>query len=77
LDLPHPDPRRSRAAALNIIPTATTAAAAVGDLLPALAGRIGGQAIRVPTPAVALLDLVAVTERPAPAAALAEAFRTA
>ncbi len=77
LDLPHPDPRRSRAAALNIIPTATTAAAAVGDLLPALAGRIGGQAIRVPTPAVALLDLVAVTERPAPVAALAEAFRTA
>ncbi|HBL31085.1 MAG TPA: type I glyceraldehyde-3-phosphate dehydrogenase, partial [Acidobacteria bacterium] len=38
---------------------------------------MGGQAIRVPTPAVALLDLVAVTERPAPVAALAEAFRTA
>ncbi|HYU31936.1 MAG TPA: glyceraldehyde 3-phosphate dehydrogenase NAD-binding domain-containing protein [Thermoanaerobaculia bacterium] len=77
LDLAHPDPRRARAAALNIIPTSTTAAEAVGDLLPALAGRIGGQAVRVPTPAVALLDLVAETERAAPAEAVRAACRAA
>jgi glyceraldehyde 3-phosphate dehydrogenase len=77
LDLPHADPRRSRAAALNIIPTSTTAAEAVGDLLPALAGRVGGQAVRVPTPAVALLDLVAETEREAPAEAIRAAYREA
>jgi len=77
LDLPHPDPRRSRAAALNIIPAATTAAAALGELLPELAGRIGGLAVRVPTPAAALLDLVAVTERAAPAEAIRAACRTA
>lgn len=77
LDLPHADPRRSRAAALNIIPTSTTAAESVGDLLPALAGRIGGLAVRVPTPAVALLDLVAETEREAPAEAVRDAYREA
>jgi glyceraldehyde 3-phosphate dehydrogenase len=77
LDLPHPDPRRSRAAALNIIPTSTTAAAAAGDLLPGLAGRLVGLAVRVPTPAVALLDLVAETEREAPAEAIREAYREA
>jgi len=77
LDLPHADPRRSRAAALNIVPTSTTAAAAAGDLLPGLAGRIGGQAVRVPTPCVALLDLVAETEREAPADAVRAAYRAA
>jgi len=77
LDLPHPDPRRSRAAALNIVPTATTAAEAVGGLLPALAGRLGGLAVRVPTPAVALLDLVAETEREASAEAVRAAYREA
>jgi glyceraldehyde 3-phosphate dehydrogenase len=64
LDLPHPDPRRSRAAALNIIPTSTTAAEAAGLLLPGLAGKIDGFAVRVPTPVVAMLDLVADLERP-------------
>ena len=77
LDLPHPEPRRSRAAALNVIPTSTTAAEAVGDLLPALAGRLGGLSVRVPTPAVALLDLVAETEREAPAEAIRAAYRAA
>ena len=71
LDLPHPDPRRSRAAALNIIPTSTTAAHGVGQLIPALAGRIDGFSVRVPTPAVAMLDLVADLEREAAAGALA------
>jgi len=59
LDLPHPDPRRSRAAAVNIIPASTTAAEALGLLLPELAGRVTGFAVRVPTPVVAMLDLVA------------------
>jgi glyceraldehyde 3-phosphate dehydrogenase len=77
LDLPHPDPRRSRAAALNIIPTSTTAAHAVGLVLPALAGRIDGFAVRVPTAAVAMLDLVAELEREAPAEAVRQAFREA
>ena len=77
LDLPHPDPRRSRAAAVNIIPTSTTAAQAVGLILPELAGRVDGFAVRVPTPAVALLDLVADTERDTSAAAVRAAYRAA
>ena len=77
LDLPHPDPRRARAAALNIIPASTTAADSLGLLLPDLAGRIAGQAVRVPTPAVALLDLVVDLEREASADEIREAFRAA
>jgi glyceraldehyde 3-phosphate dehydrogenase len=77
LDLPHPDPRRSRAAAVNIIPTSTTAAESLGLLLPALADRVTGFAVRVPTPAVAMLDLVADLEREAPLEAIREAFRAA
>ena len=77
LDLPHPDPRRSRAAALNIVPTSTTAAHAAGLILPALAGRIEGFAVRVPTPAVAMLDLVADLEQEAPAEEVRRAFREA
>jgi glyceraldehyde 3-phosphate dehydrogenase len=77
LDLPHADPRRSRAAALNIVPTGTTATHALTRLLPALAGRVEGLAVRVPTPAVALLDLVADLERPATLAELRAAFTTA
>jgi glyceraldehyde 3-phosphate dehydrogenase len=75
LDLAHPDPRRARAAALNVIPTSTTAASAAGALLPELAGRIDGFAVRVPTPAVALLDLVADLERPATSEAVRQAYR--
>jgi glyceraldehyde 3-phosphate dehydrogenase len=77
LDLPHPDPRRSRAAALNIIPTSTTAAEAAGLLLPGLAGRIDGFAVRVPTPAVAMLDLVADLERPASPETIRQAYEEA
>lgn len=77
LDLPHPDPRRARAAALNIIPTPTTATAALGHLLPELTGRIEGFAVRVPTPAVAMLDLVADLEREATAGEVRQAFRDA
>jgi glyceraldehyde 3-phosphate dehydrogenase len=77
LDLPHPDPRRARAAALNIIPTSTTAPEGVGLLLPSLAGRISGFAVRVPTPAVAMLDLVAELEQDASGEAVRQAFRDA
>jgi glyceraldehyde 3-phosphate dehydrogenase len=77
LDLPHPDPRRSRAAALNMIPTSTTAPQSLGLLLPALAGRVEGLAVRVPTPAVAMLDLVADLETDTHLEALRRAFREA
>ncbi|GBE36239.1 glyceraldehyde-3-phosphate dehydrogenase 1 [bacterium BMS3Bbin07] len=58
LDLPHKDLRRARAAAMNLIPTTTGAAKAVGLVLPELKGRLDGMAIRVPTPNVSLVDLV-------------------
>ncbi|GMT48004.1 MAG: glyceraldehyde-3-phosphate dehydrogenase 1 [bacterium] len=59
LDLPHKDLRRARAAAMNLIPTTTGAARAVGLVLPELKGRLDGMSIRVPTPNVSLIDLVA------------------
>ena len=57
LDLPHKDLRRARAAALSMIPTTTGAASAVGEVLPALKGRLDGFAMRVPTPNVSVVDL--------------------
>ncbi|MGE0041628.1 MAG: type I glyceraldehyde-3-phosphate dehydrogenase [Vicinamibacterales bacterium] len=62
LDLPHKDLRRARAAALSIIPTTTGAAKAVAEVLPELKGRLDGIAMRVPTPNVSLVDLVATVE---------------
>jgi glyceraldehyde 3-phosphate dehydrogenase len=59
LDLPHSDYRRARAAAENIIPTSTGAAKAVSLVLPELKGKLNGMAMRVPTPNVSLVDLVA------------------
>ncbi len=61
LDFPHSDLRRARAAALSMIPTTTGAAAAVSLVLPQLKGKLNGMAIRVPTPNVSLVDLVAET----------------
>ncbi len=58
LDLPHKDLRRTRAAALNIIPTTTGAAQAIGRVLPELNGKLDGLALRVPTPTVSILDLI-------------------
>ncbi len=58
LDLPHKDLRRARAAALNMIPTTTGAAKAVGLVLPELKGKLNGMAIRVPTPNVSVVDLI-------------------
>jgi glyceraldehyde 3-phosphate dehydrogenase len=59
LDLPHKDLRRARAAAMNMIPTTTGAAKAVGLVLPELNGKLDGMSIRVPTPNVSVVDLVA------------------
>ena len=64
-DFQHSDLRRARAAALSIIPTTTGAAKAVGLVLPELAGRLEGIAVRVPTPDVSLVDLVVYLEREA------------
>lgn len=63
LDLPHKDMRRARAAAMSMIPTTTGAAKAVGLVLPELKGKLNGLAIRVPTPNVSLVDLVAEVSR--------------
>ena len=63
LDLAHKDLRRARAAALNIIPTSTGAAKALGQVLPELKGKLDGIAIRVPTPTVSLVDLVCEVEK--------------
>jgi len=60
LDLPHKDLRRARAAALNIIPTSTGAAKAIGRVIPELNGKMHGIALRVPTPTVSITDLTAV-----------------
>lgn len=64
LDLAHRDFRRARAAALNIIPTTTGAAKAVALVIPELKGKFDGFALRVPTPTVSVVDLVAETEKP-------------
>ena len=77
LDLPHKDLRRARAAGVSIIPTTTGAAVAVGEVLPALKGKLDGIAMRVPTPNVSVVDLVAEVDRPATAEAVNEAFATA
>ena len=64
LDQPHRDLRRSRAAALNIIPTTTGAAKAVALVIPELKGKFDGFALRVPTPTVSIVDFVAELEKP-------------
>jgi len=63
LDLPHKDLRRARAAALNIIPTTTGAAKAIGKVIPELEGKLDGMAMRVPTPTVSILDLICQVKR--------------
>jgi glyceraldehyde 3-phosphate dehydrogenase len=75
LDLPHKDLRRARAAALSMIPTTTGAATAVGEVLPALKGKLDGIAIRVPTPNVSAVDLSALLERKATAEDVNAAFQ--
>jgi len=63
LDFPHKDLRRARAAALNMIPTTTGAAKAIGLVMPALKGKLDGYSMRVPTPDVSAVDLVAVLSK--------------
>ncbi|MFC5711269.1 type I glyceraldehyde-3-phosphate dehydrogenase [Thalassorhabdus alkalitolerans] len=77
LDLPHKDYRRARAAAENIIPTSTGAAKAVALVLPELEGKLNGGAMRVPTPNVSLVDLVAELDKNVTADELNEAFKEA
>ena len=77
LSFPHRDPRRARAAAMNMIPTTTSAIQATARILPELAGKIEGFAIRVPTPNVSLLDLVAELEGEPSVEELNGAFRQA
>jgi glyceraldehyde 3-phosphate dehydrogenase len=77
LDLPHKDLRRARAAAVSIIPTTTGAARAVGEVMPELKGRFDGIAMRVPTPNVSMIDLVALVDKKTTADELNDAFRQA
>ncbi|HUI43293.1 MAG TPA: type I glyceraldehyde-3-phosphate dehydrogenase [Terriglobia bacterium] len=77
LDLPHKDLRRARAAALSMIPTTTGAAKAVGLVLPELKGKLDGYAMRVPTPDVSVVDLVALTEKSTTADEVNAAFKKA
>jgi glyceraldehyde 3-phosphate dehydrogenase len=77
LDLPHKDLRRARAANLSMIPTSTGAARAVSLVLPELKGKLDGMAIRVPTPNVSLVDLVAQIQQDATEAVVNEALRKA
>jgi glyceraldehyde 3-phosphate dehydrogenase len=77
LDLPHKDLRRARAAALSIIPTTTGAAAAVGEVMPELKGRMDGISMRVPTPNVSIVDLAALVDKKTTAEELNAAFKRA
>lgn len=77
LDAPHKDPRRARSAAVNIIPTTTGAARAVGMVLPEIAGRLDGVALRVPVVDGSLVDLAVLLEREVSAAEVNDAFRAA
>jgi glyceraldehyde 3-phosphate dehydrogenase len=77
LDLPHKDLRRARAAALSIIPTTTGAASAVAEVIPAMKGKLDGISLRVPTPNVSVVDLVALIDKKASAADINAAFKAA
>ncbi len=77
LDVAHDDPRRARAAALNIIPTTTGAAKALALVIPDLKGKFDGYALRVPTPTVSIVDFVAEVEKPVTSEELNAAFKTA
>ena len=77
LDAPHSDMRRARSAAASIVPTTTGAAAAVGKVLPELAGKLDGLAIRVPTPDGSLTDFTAELKSEADVEAINAAFKVA
>ena len=77
LDLPHKDLRRSRAAALSMIPTTTGAAKALHLVIPALKGKLDGYSLRVPTPNVSVVDLTVMTEKPATVESVNAALKSA
>ncbi len=77
LDLPHKDLRRTRAAALNMIPTTTGATKAIGKIIPILKGKLDGIAIRVPTPTVSIVDLVVQVRKATTAAEVNRVFKKA
>ena len=77
LDLPHSDLRRARAAALSIIPTTTGAAKALKLVIPEMAGKLDGYALRVPTPTVSVIDLTVDLQTPTSTEGLRQAYRDA
>jgi len=77
LDLPHSDLRRSRAAALNIIPTSTGAAKAIGKVIPELAGKLNGNSYRVPTPTGSITDFVCTLKQEVTLEQVNAAFKAA
>ena len=77
LDFPHKDLRRARAAALNMIPTTTGAAKAIGLVIPELKGKLDGYSMRVPTPDVSVVDFVAVLKKDATAEEVNASFKAA
>ena len=77
LDLPHEDLRRARAAAVNIVPSSTGAAKAIGEVIPELKGKLNGGAFRVPTPCGSLTDFTAVLKNNASVEAVNAAFKEA
>jgi len=77
LDLAHSDARRARSAAINIIPTSTGAAKAIGEVIPELKGKMDGVAMRVPVPTGSVVDLVAVLEKDATKDEINEAMKKA
>ncbi len=77
LDFPHKDLRRARAAALSMIPTTTGAAKALKLVIPEVAGKLDGFAIRIPTPNVSIVDLTFIAEKPITAEALNAAYKAA
>jgi glyceraldehyde 3-phosphate dehydrogenase len=77
LDLPHEDLRRARAAAVNIVPSSTGAAKAIGEVIPALKGKLNGGAFRVPTPDGSVTDFTALLNKPTTVKEVNEAFKAA
>ncbi|MEM8704987.1 MAG: type I glyceraldehyde-3-phosphate dehydrogenase [Actinomycetota bacterium] len=77
VDGPHRDPRRARAAAVNVVPTSTGAASAIGLVVKKLDGKLDGSAIRVPVPAGSLTDLTVVTKKATDVDAINAAFKAA
>jgi glyceraldehyde 3-phosphate dehydrogenase len=77
LDFPHKDLRRARAAAINMIPTSTGAAKAIGLVMPELKGKLDGYSMRVPTPNVSVVDFVGVLKKAATAEEVNSALKNA